>query len=102
VALNLRIALYQLFSGRSYIKTSAYIAPNTVINVRNDDNCCFVRAILSAMYPAGFDNPHRPVKYRAYLGLEELNFTGIKFPVKVTDIAKFERSNPDLSVSVFG
>jgi hypothetical protein len=51
------------------------------------------------MYPAGA-NPHRPTKYQAHLG--ELSFKGIDFPVKITDIGRFERQNPDLLVGVFG
>ena len=46
------------------------------------------------------DHADRPTKYQAHLG--ELNFTGISFPVKATDITKFERLNPGLSVNVFG
>jgi hypothetical protein len=54
------------------------------------------------MYPVDVKdhNRDRPSTYQAHLG--ELNFTGINFPVKVTDVAKFERQNPDLSVCVFG
>jgi hypothetical protein len=98
-ALTLKISRYQPFRGQSYIKTPAYIPPRSVINVRNVDNRCFEWAILSAMYPTG-DNPHRPAKYQDHLG--ELKFKGIDFPVKATDVAKFEHQNPGLSVSVFG
>ena len=66
----------------------AYIPPRSVINVKNEDNHCFEWAILSALCPAD-ENAHRPAKYQAHL--RELNFTGIKFLVKVTDISKFER-----------
>jgi hypothetical protein len=53
------------------------------------------------MYPIGDkDHPDRPAKYQAHLG--ELKFKGIDFPVKVTDVHKFEHQNPGLSVSVFG
>jgi len=99
--LDLGIVQYQPFCGRSYIKTPAYIPPRTIINVKNNDNRCFEWAILSALYPVGSkDNANRPTKYQAHLG--ELNFTGISFPVKATDITKFERLNPNLSVNVFG
>jgi len=77
----------------------ACIPPRSVINVKNEDNHCFEWAILSALYPAD-ENAHRPAKYQAHQ--RELNFTGIKFPVKVTDISKFERQNPGLSVNIFG
>jgi len=100
--LDLKIAPYQPFRGRSYIKTPAYIPPRTVINVKNQDNRCFERAILSALYPVDSNNhnPGRTTNYQTHLG--ELNFTGISFPVKVTDIPKFEHQNPGLSVNTFG
>ena len=101
ITLGLGIVQYRPFRGRSYIRTPAYIPPRSVINVRNQDNRCFEWAILSALYSVGFkNNAHRPVKYQAHLG--ELNFTGIEFPVKVSDVTKFERQNPDLSVNIFG
>ena len=93
------IVQYRPFRGRSYIKTPAYISSRTVINVRNQDNRCFEWAILSAVYPVT-QNPHRLAKYQDHLG--ELNFTGISFPVRLTDVRKFERQNPGLLVNVFG
>jgi len=84
--LDLHFVRYQPFRGRSYIKTPAYIPPRTVINVRNQDNRCFECAILSAVYPVT-QNPHRTTKYQDHL--KELDFTGISFPVKATDITKF-------------
>ena len=38
--------------------------------------------------------------YNQHLG--QLNFRNISFPVKVTDVAKFDRQNQALSVNVFG
>ena len=99
--LDLHIAQYQPFRGRSYIKTPAYIPPRTVINVKNQDNRCFEWAILSALYPVAHgQHPDRPASYHTYRG--ELNFTGVSFPMKVSDVTKFERQNPGLSVNIFG
>jgi hypothetical protein len=101
VALRLQIAQYQPFRSRSYIKTPAYIPLRTVVNVKNNDNRCFEWAVLSALYPVDpKENQNRTAKYIARRCM--LNFTGIDFPVKVTDVAKFERQEPDVSVSVFG
>ena len=33
---------------------------------------------------------------------EELNMRGINFPVKLQDIEKFEKQNPEISINVFG
>ena len=101
IALDLGIVQYRPFRGRSYIKTPAYIPPRSVINVRNQDNRCFEWAVLSALYPVDYrQHPYRPASYMGHLG--ELNFTGVSFPVKVTDVSKSERQNPDLSVNIFG
>lgn len=99
IALDLGITKYQPFRARSYFKTPKYIPPRTVVNVQNEDNRCFEWTILSALYPAVKD-PQRPSKYRVHLG--KLNFTGIEFPVKASDISKFGLQNRGLSVCLFG
>ena len=99
VALDIGTARYKPIRGNSYFPTPKYLPPRTVINVQNEDNRCFEWAVLSAIYPAE-QNPHRPSKYRAHL--KKLDFTGIKFPVEVTSIDKFERQNLAVSVCVFG
>lgn len=100
VCLDLRTAQYKPFKGRSYFPTPDYIPPRSVINVKNKDNRCFEWAILSALYPVGHGkNPNKLYNYEAHLG--ELDFAGINFPVQITDIKKFERQNPTLSVNVF-
>src|ERR1043165_2171834 len=99
VALDIGTAKYKPIRGQSYFPTPKYLPPQSVINVQNKDNRCFEWAVLSAIYPVEKD-PQRPSKYRAHL--KKLDFTGIKFPVKVTDIDKFERQNLRVSVSVFG
>ena len=100
-SLDLSIVQYQPFRGKSYFKTPSYIPPRTVINVKNEDNRCFEWAVLSALYPQEHgQHPDRTMNYRDHLG--ELNFAGIEFPVKVTDINKFERLNQGLSINVFG
>ena len=69
--------------------------------MKNNDNRCFEWAILSAVIPKQHgQRPDASASYQAHLG--ELNFTGISFPVTVTNITKFERQNPGLSVNVFG
>src|SRR5688572_31597754 len=101
VTLDIGTARYKPWRAQSYFPTPKYLPPRTVINVKNEDNRCFEWAILSALYPVDHgQNPDRTAKYRNHLN--ELNFDKIEFPVKVTDIDKFERRNLNLSVSVFG
>lgn len=69
--------------------------------MKNTDNRCFEWAILSKLCEVVHgDHPYRPSKYSAHLG--ELNFRGIEFPVKISNLPKFERQNLTLSVCVFG
>ena len=49
MALDICIAKYQPFRGKSYFPTPKYIPPRTVINVKNEDNRCFEWAVLSAI-----------------------------------------------------
>jgi len=101
VALDNGTARYKPFRGQSYFATPKYLPPQSVVNVQNNDNRCFEWAILSALYPVQHGkHPDRPSSYRAHL--KKLDFTGIKFPVKVSDIDKFERQILAVSVSVFG
>ena len=99
--LLLHTATYQPFTGNSYIPLPANFPPRCVINVQNEDNKCFMWSILSAIHPVTHGgHPDRVAKYRPFEN--ELCFDDIEFPVKVTDVPKFERLNPTLSVNVFG
>ena len=58
-------------------------------------------SILSVIYPVVHcRHPYRTAEYRNHLG--KLNCNGIDFPVKVTDIARFESQNFDVNVNIFG
>ena len=46
----------------------------------------------------GSRNPQRLSNYRPYLN--ELNLKGLQFPLKVSDVPKFEKLNPQISVNV--
>ena len=72
-------------------------AKQAIINVKNSDERCLMWALLSALHP-GSRNPQRISIYRQYEN--ELDFTGIEFPVSLQDIPKVERLN-DLSINVF-
>ncbi|XP_025835969.1 uncharacterized protein LOC112906290 [Agrilus planipennis] len=65
---------------------------------RNDDQACFAWAITSALYPAQA-NPQRTTSYPHYS--RTLDYDGIQFPMKLTDIPKFESKN-HCSVNVYG
>ena len=72
---------------------------NAVINVKNTGKRSFEYAILSALHHNKIKNGHdNPLQYKEYL--DNLNFTGIEFPVSLKDIDRFEKQNPEIKVDV--
>lgn len=87
------------------VKASSYIPlPKTlkwkraIVNVENNDQCCFAWSIISALYPSDV-NSNRMGSYPHFSNI--LNFTNIEFPMKLKDIKKFEILN-NISVNVYG
>ena len=68
-----------------------------IINVKNDDNKCFMYAILSHLHPAD-KNSDRVSKYKDYIN--ELKFNNLEFPINIDEVWKFEKYN-DLSINVW-
>jgi len=67
------------------------------VNVKNDDEFCFMWAVLSALYPAK-TNKNNVYSYSKYSGV--LNLEGLSFPLRVKVIPKFEKLNPNIAVNV--
>ena len=96
--LRTHIASYNPTGGSSYIPTPKRIAGRqAIINVKNDDDKCFLFSILAYLHPAS-DNTDKPRKYLPFM--KELNVTGLNFPLRVQDVVKFESLNPSISVNV--
>lgn len=87
-------------SGSSYITTPAWIQnKKAVINVENlNDNKCFRWALKSALFPVK-NHVNRTGVYPKDED-DNLDFTGIDYPVKIKDIPRFERQN-SLGINVF-
>lgn len=95
----MNINKYSPLGGSSYIKLPKFIeSKQAVVNVINQDECCFAWAITSAICPAT-KIPTQLCSYPHYSTV--LDFTGIEFPVKLRDISKFEELN-NISVNVYG
>jgi hypothetical protein len=93
---------YEMLRGSSYIKLPLYIAnKKAVINVKNlNDEECFKWALLSALHPARSNqNATRVQLYYPYRN--ELNFSGITFPVTITSIKQFEEQNTSISINIY-
>lgn len=93
------IGQYRPLAGSSHIETPPEIvAKQAIINVNNNDNECFRWAVLSAVFPADV-NANRVSNYTPYI--DKLDFSGLKFPVTLSQIRHFERCNPTLRVNVY-
>ena len=88
-------------SGSSYIVTpQELIKTKSIINVKNEDNLCFLYSILAVQkYNEIFGHNDRVAKYTPYLNT--LEFKNEWFPMKLIDIPKFEKLNPTFGVNVF-
>lgn len=100
--LNIQISSFEPLAGSSYLPLPKSLhTKKAIINVQNlTDNMCFQYAVLSALFPVG-KNASRPLKYESMIEQKVLNFNGIKFPVKIRDISKFEKQNPTISIHVY-
>ncbi len=59
-----------------------------IINVQNEDNKCFLWAILSSLYPADRD-AQRVSKYKSYEHIFDEAIKGLEFPMNVQNIDTF-------------
>ena len=89
-------------SGRSYIPTPEMIANKKyVIYITNQDRECFLYAILAILKRETFRHDRRRNDHTKYIPfLHELKFTEAEMPMKISNIGKFERSNPHLAINV--
>ena len=81
--IDVETAVYNPFKGASYIPTPDFIPKGSVVNVRNDDNRCFMYAVLASLFPpttpVGKNNISRPGLYKKYI--DSINLDGITYPV---------------------
>ena len=100
-SLDLHTVKYEPLDGSSYIPLPAFLsAKKANINLRNEDDECFKSAIIRVL------NLVENHPERIYRNLREtskvLNWEGLKFPVNLNDINKFEIHNSSISVNAFG
>ena len=87
--------------GGSYIPLDSYLAnKKCLINMKNEDVKCFMWSVLRALYPKD-TNPQR-VDNDLKSKQDSINMKGIKYPVDLKAIDRFETQNPNISISVVG
>ena len=90
------------------IKASSYIDlpdklknKKAIINMKNEDNKCFLWCVLRALNPSKDKHPSR-IDKNLKSKENTLNMEGIAYPVNLKDIKRFEKQNLDISISVLG
>jgi len=108
VSLDIHTVKYKSLMGGTYIPLPKFlVSKKALINMklksekrRNEDVQCFKLCIATALNPVK-DHPER-ITRQLEKQAEALHFDGIRFPMKLKDIKKFERQNPQISVNVLG
>ena len=90
------------------LKASSYIDlpkelknKKAIINMKNEDNNkCFLWCVLRALNPKDRDAERidKDLKSKEHT----LNMKGIAYPVDFKDVNRFEKQNPDISISILG
>jgi len=98
--LLLAVYKYTPMSGSSYIQLpKSIIDKRAIINPKNTDQQCFKWAIL-AKHVVGENKFRVNENYTKHE--DKYIFNDISFPTPLSDIYKFEKNNPDVSVNVYG
>ena len=89
-------------AGHSYIPTPASLVngKNGIVNPKNKrDHLCFLYAILAVVKYDEIDDHHSRISN--YVGyLDELKYDEASMPMRVSNIPKFERHNPQYRINV--
>ena len=80
IFIEIVIFQYTPLAGSSYFKTPTYLPRQTVINVQNKDEKCFMYAILCYHLKEKLKHTERVSSYKDYLML--FNFNNINWPAK--------------------
>ena len=99
--LAIHINKYNPMKGSSYIELPEWVKnKNAVVNVKSTDNDCFAWAVWSAICQINSKkHPDRLQSYNEHYSTR-LKFKGIKFPVPIKAVPKFEKMN-NISINIF-
>ena len=102
LAFQIKIAKYKPLKGSSYITLpEKYRNPKfRLINMKNDDQECFKWCVGRS--DCMDQKPKERISQKVRESANKFNWDGIKFPVSLNQISKFEKQNKDISVSVYG
>ena len=101
IKLELHTVSYRPLRGNTWIPLPKELADKkAIINMKNKDNKCFLHCVLRALNPKN-NHPER-VDEDLISKQDTLNMKVIEYPVSLKDIDRFEKQNPDISITVLG
>lgn len=89
-------------AGSAFIPTPKFLSSNRIrlLNIHHFGTQCFLYCIAAALFPIATKNATNPRAYDRYL--DRFNVKGLKFPMAIKNIGKFEKLNLQISVNVYG
>ena len=101
LSLDIHFTDFQPLRGSTFLPLPSKISTKkAVINMKNNDDQCFKWSVTRALNPVDV-HPERVSKELKDQS-ERLDWSGLKFPVKLDQIIIFEKNNPQISINVFG
>ena len=101
IKLELHTVSYKPLIGNTWIPLPKELADKKAItNMKNKDNKCFMWNVLRALNPTN-NHPER-IDKELMEKKDTLNMKGIEYPVSLKDIDRFEKQNPEISITVLG
>ncbi|GFX35652.1 uncharacterized protein TNCV_3175941 [Trichonephila clavipes] len=95
---ELKIAIYKPLAAASYIPLPPKLIKKAILNIRNEDQHCFLWCVLAHLHPAQA-NANRVSTYLKFQN--ELCTKNLTFPTPLNQIECFEEKNK-ISINVFG
>ena len=96
---QLNIATYDIVGGLTHTPLPKHIqSKKATVNIKNKDEKNSLYCLSYVRKPV-VEHAQRPSQYTK--DLNNFDISGIKFPVTLNQIAKFEQRNPDFSVNVY-
>ena len=101
IKLVLHTTKWEPIYGSSYIPLDPYLAnKKAIINMQNEDDKCFMWSVLRALYPKNKNAERIDKDLKSKQDI--INMNGIRYPVSLKAIDRFEHLNPNISISVLG
>ena len=102
MSLSISFASYRPMQGSSYIYIpNELLRKQAVLNIFKMSTIitAYFYAILANIHPVG-RNSHPKLAQNYSKFMAELKYEGLEFPLKITDVPKLEKMNPDISINV--